>query len=83
MLFVPLANGGEDEVFSGWRERGCYRFDRSHPLGFGEPVAGHLLVVLEATALDPRGKEGWVANCVANASPSYNPRHHRSANPNY
>jgi hypothetical protein len=34
-------------------------------------------------ALDPRGKEGWVANCVANATPSYNGRHHHSANPNY
>jgi hypothetical protein len=34
-------------------------------------------------ALDPRGKEGWVANCVANATPYYNARRRHRANPNY
>ena len=34
-------------------------------------------------ALDPRGKEGWVANCVANATPPYNGRRRHYTNPNY
>ena len=34
-------------------------------------------------ALDPRGKEGWVANCVANATPAYTGRRRHGTNPNY
>jgi hypothetical protein len=55
MLFVPLANGGEDETFSDWCERGCSYFDHSGPFSFGEPVAGHLTVVLEAGRLRQAG----------------------------